>query len=415
MWKAGDFRYFARPMRVAHFLLGRCNPDSANGVDKMVFYVSEAQANLGHDVGIFSITSKPAIPVKGVDVRVYRPTSNPFSGHTVSANPSILRMVLSLPDGLISELLAWSPDVVHFHSVHMPEPIRLARPLRAAGIPYFVSPHGALAVEAQKRHPLRKRVFAAMFERTYLNRAAFLHAVSRLDAEGARTYGARTRTVIAPNCIDVRVLPDHLDAGFIKRRFPEIVGSRVIMYLGRLDVDHKGLDLLLRAWKYRHTRHRSTLVLVGPDWGGGRAQLQRVAKTFGAENPVLFVGRASGIEKWNLLAGADVFVHPSRWEAGVPFGVLEAMLMRTPVLLTEPADPDRLTSRFRAGWLVKADVQTLVSALDEISGAPQQEISEMGLNARRLVEREFRWEHTARTLLRAYEEAVRLHFKQPSR
>ncbi len=56
-------------MRIAHVLLGRCNPDGANGVDEAVYHLSRHQAALGAEVGIVSLTVKEPIPVPGVEVK----------------------------------------------------------------------------------------------------------------------------------------------------------------------------------------------------------------------------------------------------------------------------------------------------------------------------------------------------------
>jgi len=56
-------------MRIAHVLLGRCNPDSANGVDKTVYYLAHHQASLGSQVAVFSLTVKEPIPIPGAEVR----------------------------------------------------------------------------------------------------------------------------------------------------------------------------------------------------------------------------------------------------------------------------------------------------------------------------------------------------------
>ena len=39
-------------MRIVHFILGRCNPDSANGVDKTAYYLSKTQTSMGHQVSL---------------------------------------------------------------------------------------------------------------------------------------------------------------------------------------------------------------------------------------------------------------------------------------------------------------------------------------------------------------------------
>jgi glycosyltransferase involved in cell wall biosynthesis len=382
--------------------MGRCNPDSANGVDKTIYHLSRTQAALGHRVGVFSITDKPAIPIPGVEVRPYSPLL-PFLGGRIG-DVLFNRSPLNLPRRLVADLLAWDPTVVHFHFVHIGQAIRLARHVELAGIPYCVSLHGGLAVEAQRRRRVAKRAFAALFERRYLNGATFLHAVSDLDVQGAFAYGVNNRFAVAPNCIDPGDIPQLLDPTILQRRFPTLRDRRIFLYLGRLDPQQKGLDLLVQAWAdFRHAGGDETaLVLVGPNWRGGKDRLERLARHLGVRESVLFIGPASGSEKWSLLTAADVFVHPSRWEAGVPFAVLEALVAGTPVLLTRAADPDGLVERDRAGILVEAETTSISAALGQASAWDSTDLRERGSAARRLVDREFRWELTAEKLLEQY-------------
>jgi glycosyltransferase involved in cell wall biosynthesis len=335
-------------IRIAHFLWGRCNPDSANGVDKTVYYLARAQAQADHDVAIFSISDKPPIPVPGCDVRSYAPGRFAFRFRNDRLRDLLLRSPLNLPPSLFPDLVAWRPSVVHFHFIHLPQAIRIARRLRAEGIPYCVSPHGGLAVEAQARRGLAKTLFGILVERTYLNKAAFLHAVSTSDIEGVRAYGADNRFIVAPNCIDPSIMPEAVDGQVIARSVSKLRGRRLFVYMGRLDPEQKGLDILLKAFATVRSQD-SGLVFVGPDWRQGRSRLEALAQELRMVDSFAILGPVSGKEKWDVLASADVFVHPSRWEAGTPFSVLEAMLAAKPVLVSDPADPAGLVRRQLAG------------------------------------------------------------------
>lgn len=106
-------------MRVAHLILGRCNPDSANGVDKTVYYLSSRQAALGAEVAVFSLTAKEPLPVPGAEVRTFPPPSGKLG-----------RLWPVVPGRLLEEVLGWGPDLVHFHSVHIGLFIELRTALR---------------------------------------------------------------------------------------------------------------------------------------------------------------------------------------------------------------------------------------------------------------------------------------------
>jgi glycosyltransferase involved in cell wall biosynthesis len=208
-------------MRVAHVLLGRCNPDSANGVDKTVYYLARHQAALGVKVAVFSLTAKEPLPVPGAEVRSFPPPWGKLG-----------RLWPGMPGRLLEELLGWKPDLVHFHSVHIGPFIGLGEALRRSGVPYVVTPNGGFAPGRLARVGPEVRAYVHLLEKPYLEEAQFVHAVSRNDVEGLRSLGVRARVVV-PNGIDPTALPTRVDAGLLCRRFPGLWGKRVFLFLGR--------------------------------------------------------------------------------------------------------------------------------------------------------------------------------------
>jgi glycosyltransferase involved in cell wall biosynthesis len=371
--------------------------------------LSRTQAELGHDVSIFSISNKPPLPVAGCEVRSYPVRRFPLPIKNRRLRDIIRnRSPFNLPPELVSDLIDWRPTIVHFHFVHLPQAIRLARKVAKHGIPYCVTLNGGLAVQAQQRNRLGKRLFGLLFERSYLNRAAFLHAISEAEVEGARAYGVHNRFITAPNCIDPSVIPDQLDPDFIRHRIEGASGRRVFLYLGRLDPEQKGLDMLLDAWSRISSRNRLALVMAGPDWRYGRSRLQVLAEELRVSESVWFMDPVSGREKWDVLASADVFVHPSRWE-GMSFAVLEAMLLAKPVLLTPASDPDGIVARTGAGVVGSPDVEGIWAALRELADADERRLIDLGQAVHELVGRRFRWERTAQILLDGYTEVIPRH------
>lgn len=388
-------------LRIAHFVIGRCNPDSANGLDKAVWQLSRAQAELGHPVSVFSLTPKEVLPIPGVDVSNYAPVRWLAS---VRGRPSSLRdglLPAALPRSLIQDLTAWRPDILHLHFVHVPQNILLARAATRRRIPYCVTIHGGLSGPARRRHALRKAVFNALFERRYLDEAAFVLAISAEDEDGARRYGVTNTVVVVPNGFDAESLPTRPDRSVLASEFPALAGKRVFLFLGRLDYQQKGLDLLLRAFADGASAD-AALVLVGPDWRGHEAKLRSLCDRLGLGSRVMFAGAAFGRRKYELLAGADVFVHPSRWEAGVPFSVMEAAALGTPCLVTPASDPNAVFERYRAGLRVRPEAPELAGAIADLARAPAAGLAEMGGNAAALVRAEFAWPIIARTIIESY-------------
>ena len=390
-----------RPLRVAHFTLGRCNPESANGVDKTVYHLARTQAALGHPVAVFSLTDKAPLPIPGVTVCATPPVKIPLPFLTGRGRDLFIgRAPWNVPSRLVERITDWRPDVLHLHFVHVPPNVFLTRRLSPA-VPYCVTIHGALSRDAQRRNRWTKQIFKLLFERKYLERAAFLHAISEEDVRGLQHYGIANRTVLAPNGIDLESLPTTFDHAALHRVDGRLQGRRVFLYLGRLDPQQKGLDLLLRAFAVSRTND-AALVLVGPDWRGAQRDLEALARSLGVSDSVVFAGPAFGKRKTDFLRAADVFVHPSRWEAGVPFSVLEAAALQRPCLLSEAADPGRILDRGGAALSVAPTVEGIAAALSQMSAMSSDTLRAIGSRAREVVTATFSWPRTATILLEAY-------------
>jgi poly(glycerol-phosphate) alpha-glucosyltransferase len=175
------------------------------------------------------------------------------------------------------------------------------------------------------------------------------------------------------------------------------------LFLGRLDPEQKGLDMLIEAWSEARLGDSARLVLVGPSWRDGQPRLAALARRLGVASQVVFTGPAAGRQKIELLQNASVFVHASRWE-GLAFSVLEAAALGRPCLLTPAADP---LGRF-AGAMAAVSVDPTPSAIAvglrrfaQMSAGEREAIGQRG---RDLVEAEFTWTPVARTLVRAYQD-----------
>ena len=137
-------------MKILHFIEGRCNPDTANGVDKTIYFLTRELASLGHEVHLISETSKKEeIPIPGVKVHRVDPFRRCFFC------PSYIR-------AMIDEI---SPDIGHFHSAYVPGNISLSKYLRQKRIPYVVTPNGNCARVLMKRRPWLKLPYKYFLER----------------------------------------------------------------------------------------------------------------------------------------------------------------------------------------------------------------------------------------------------------
>ena len=234
-----------RRLRIAHVVNEPFGFESASGVQQVIHCLARAQAEIGEAVAVFSRDDN-AVNVLGEGA-----DSTPATPIKVSArcDSSLRERFLSryLERELAEHVLAWQPDMVHFHSVHIPQNVALAAVLRQVGIPYCVTVHGGLFGAALRRGRIRKRLFRVLFEQSYLNSARFVHAVSPHEFEVIRRYGVGTPIIVVPNGLppDANIPASRPDTLYRSRRW--LRDRRVFMFIGRLDPWQKGLDLLVEA------------------------------------------------------------------------------------------------------------------------------------------------------------------------
>ncbi len=390
------------PLRIVHVTNEAFGLDTANGVQHAVYCLARAQAGLGESVVMFT-RDDHAVHTFSEPLESHRRPPETVSGRSGHA---LRERLLSrhFEHVLAEDLLARHPDIIHFHSVHIPQNVALAAHLRRAGVPYCVTVHAGLFRPALRRNRLRKAIFNLFFERRYLNEAQFIHALSPHESEVIRRHGVTRPVVVVPNGLppDVDVPVSHPDA--LYAAVPWLRDQYVLMFIGRLDSWQKGLDLLVQAFARAGLRD-AALVLVGPDYRGSRQALTTLAGRLGISSRVVFIDAAFGPDRANLFAAADVFVHPSRWE-GVSLSVLAAAAAGKACLITREADPLGELERAQAAIIVDANVSSLADGLKRATALSRQELQVIGARARHVAHARFTWPATAQKLIDAYRFAL---------
>jgi glycosyltransferase involved in cell wall biosynthesis len=248
---------------------------------------------------------------------------------------------------------------------------RLAGP--RCGIPKIVN---SVRVTAEEESPLMR-----FLDRRTIHRADRVCVLSRaLSADlRERTGLPADRIAVIPNGIDTAAADRALAAAGEAARAGLGLSHAdlVVASIGRLH-RQKGFDVLLEAFRPLALAHpRGRLIIAGE--GPERAALEEKAAALGIAGRVLFTGAVSS--PWNVLAAADIFVLPSRYE-GMPNALLEAMAAALPVVATGVGAVPEMIEDGRQGFVVPPqDPQAIAAALDRLSWSPDLR-KEMGRRGR---------------------------------
>lgn len=258
-------------------------------------------------------------------------------------------------------------SLLNFHSVNR-RFAPLLGDLHQAGVPYVLTSHGQLGFQSAWRW-LKKLVYLNCVNRGPFN-AAGLHLLT--EFAGRRVMfllpGYRGLKLIQGNLVALPKLAELPTALRSDYGIPE--DACVLVFLGRLDVWVKGLDLVVEAFSCL-PGERFRLILIGPDWQYGKARLEVMAERFGCRDRIHFVGPVYGEKKWSLLRLADVFLSPSRWEA-FSIAQAEAMAIGLPVITSTKVNLALELREADAALLTPLAVEPLAKAIAMLEADPER-------------------------------------------
>lgn len=299
-----------------------------------------------------------------------------------AAVPHIGGSVLRMPLGIGTVLRG--ADLLVLHSAWALHNARAAAVARAMGVRYILAPRGAYDPAVVRRKRWRKLGWWALLEQDLVRNASGMHIFFDSERPHIEALGYRGAVLVAPNGVDV---PPGVrwDGG----------SGRYVLWLGRFDPEHKGLDLLLKAVAVLPRDRRPLLRLHGPDKGGGKVAIRRLAKALRLEDVVTIGEPVYGDNKWRLLSSAAAFAYPSRWEA---FGnsTAEAVLAGVPTLVTRYPLGEYLAGRGGA-VVAESTPEALAEGLEHVLSPRGAEIAGKGA---RIMRAEFGWEDVSRSWLR---------------
>jgi len=335
------------------------------GITNSVRRLAEAMATLGQTPLIVSDDDAPAPVLDGVTWRQVH--HRHVAGQAI---PADLRPVFA------------GTDVVVMNSAWTAANASAGRAARRVGVPYVLAPRGAYDPRIVERRRIAKRAWWWVGERDLVRRSRAVHVFFPSDTEALRRLGYRGDVIVAPN--GVRVPDDTRWHG----------ANGEILFIGRLDVEHKGLDLLVRAVAALPPGTLPVVRILGPDQRGGRAALTDLISSLGIQDRVIVGDAIYGQAKWDAIAGSRAFVYPSRWE-GFGNAPAEAAAIGVPTLVT-PYPLGSYLAGAGAAIVAPATVEGLAEGLQAIVS---HEGARCGPIAADLVTREFTWEAVARAWL----------------
>jgi glycosyltransferase involved in cell wall biosynthesis len=248
-------------------------------------------------------------------------------------------------------------DIVILHSTYIPSNVAAAWSARRHDVPYVVVPHGGYDARSRARRSRRKRLWLPV-ERAYLERALAVHVFFETEAPDAARIAGNARWIIAPTGSDLPTASwDGGTGGYLA-------------WLGRYDIRHKGLDILIQAMARLSRRDRRLLRLHGRPSENTPQDVERLAVDGGIADLVTVGGPVTGSEKADFLRRASAYVHPSRWES-LSLALMEALNSGVPSVVSASCSVAPKLRAADAAVVVEATPDAIAQGIRAILCNPQ--------------------------------------------
>lgn len=328
-------------MKIFH--LGSCSsPQAVDGVNYTIWSVAEEQAILGHQISIV-IDTKPE------------------KSHLAFANKIGVKLIY-LPantwgynSALLDKLFnSESPDLVHMHSVFLPKQASFAKKLDRKNIPYVITPN-AMSPQLLQRGKLKKSFYSWLVEKPRFLKASAITIVTPREEIAVRNFVPGYKGIVSwiPNPVNPEQLTTLTWTGTTE--------PKRIVYLGRFDVLHKGIDILVEIARYLPPEIEVHL------YGTEDARTNRWMQSLKSNLPsnIYFHAPVFGSEKAKVLSEASLYIQTSRWEV---FGIsiAEAMYMGVPCAIADTLNLAELFNKHDLGLVFSPNPQQAANCIKDI-------------------------------------------------
>lgn len=353
----------------------------ANGQAVFVTHLAEGLRRNGHPVAVL-------MPNYGVsERRVKKNGVTLIQLRAIPLKPLFpqVRVALARPLTIEPIIKEFHPDIIHLQD-HYPLAWAAYRVARRQRIPIIGTNHFLpenllrnLPVPDAILHRL-SRLLWQTWRLTY-DHLDWLTAPTPTAAQILRDLGVHP-TVTPISCgIDLKRFHPRpsLNTSATRKQFGLAPDKALFLFVGRIDSE-KRLDVLLHAAKLLHDQDFQ-IAIVGK--GLHQKTLQRLQKTLGLQDKVIFTGYAPSESLPHLLNAADIFVMPSEAELQ-SIATLEAMASGLPVIAANQYALPELVHPNKNGYLFPSgDAQALADAMHRCL-AQRKRWPEMGDASRKI-------------------------------
>lgn len=336
------------------------------GIGTVLYKLVPFQENLGNKVKVVSIFKNEVYPDLDIEC--------------IDSKKRFLNVINTI-----------NPDIVIFHSVYYLPYIKFYYLLLKNNIPYLIQMHGALSKQNYAKGKLKKWLANRLFFNKFLKNAKAIIYLNEEERENCIVKKINSKSLIIPNgCDKVKLITN------------EILPNNPldILYIGRIDMIHKGNDKLIEAIEILNNEGYNECkvsVYANPNDPDLPLFKSKIEKFSGL---IEYKGGIYGEDKDRRMRKADLFILTSRYE-GMPMGILEALSYGIPCIVTPGTNMADIINKTSAGWVSSLDSSQIAETIKKAVDEYVQDYEKFRENAKNL-SFEFDWGKIAEDSVKKY-------------
>ncbi len=251
-------------------------------------------------------------------------------------------------------------DIIHSHEFR--SNIYGLYAAKKLGLPLISTAHGWIA------NSVKRKLFAVI-DKIFLS-LFFDRVIAVSDSVAGKIYGSRfsKRSIVTVhNTLDTKKYQIAHD-NQLRRQYNIPDDVKLIAKIGRLSPEKRQANLIYCIKRLLDKGHRCCLLLVGV--GPDEAELKELVDSLNLSDAVFFTGFIKQMQP--VYSEVDLVVQASSTE-GLPNVILEAMLMRVPVIATDVGGTSEVVSNDQFGTLIEPENDDLLFArIQEFLESPER-------------------------------------------
>ncbi len=324
---------------------------------------------------------------KIVDVAIYNLEKN-IIDNDMSFNYSKYKTISSLPEGFNK------PDLVIFNEVYKINYISLYKECIKNNIKYIIIPHGCLMKESQNKHKIKKCIANILLFNRFIKQSFAIQFLNKNEKKNSKF--SSHRSIISGNGIS---RPSYIN------NFKG--NSKNIIYIGRYEIYHKGLDLIINVcekYKAWFDDNNVKVLLYGRDSGNNLKKLKKMIKDKNVNSIVTVNGPIFNKEKEEALKNAYCFIQCSRSE-GQPMGIIEALSVGLPCVVTYGTNVGDYISKNKCGLASNLEIDEIFKNIKIIISNEKMR-NKMSENAKNYTKKDLYWDVVIKKCIEQYNNMI---------